>query len=77
MIEKKARLVNIPKKLLFGLAKIGDFLKLPIDTDRLTKLTENFRVSNQKIKNALGIDKLPISAEKGLEKTIQSFLNKK
>ena len=36
-------------------------------------LPENYWVSNQKIKNALGIAKLPVSASEGLEKTIKSF----
>ena len=35
--------------------------------------TESYVVSNQKIKIALGIDILPMSAEEGLQKTIKSF----
>ncbi len=48
-------------------------MKLPLNSERLKKLTENYLVSNQKIKSALGIDKLPVSASQGLEKTIKSF----
>ena len=54
-------------------AKLGDWLKLPLNTERLRKLTENYVVSNDKIKSALGIEKLPLSAEEGLVKTIKSF----
>jgi nucleoside-diphosphate-sugar epimerase len=54
------------------LAKIGDLLKLPLNSERLQKLTENYVVSNDKIKKALGKE-LPVSAREGLNKTIASF----
>lgn len=72
--NKKARILPIPKKLIYTIAKIGDVFHLPLNIERLDKLTENFVVSNTKIKNALGIEKLPISAKEGLVKTIQSFI---
>ena len=52
-------------------------LHLPLDSERLTKLTEDYVVSNAKIKKALGIDKMPIRAEEGLTQTIKSFTNTK
>lgn len=72
---KKPRLLKIPKEIFNSVAKIGDVIKLPLNSERLQKLTENYVVSNQKIKTALGIEKLPLSAEDGLEKTIKSFRN--
>ena len=57
------------------LAKTGDYLKLPLNSERLKKLTENYIVSNQKIKTALNIVSLPITAEEGMKKTIESFKN--
>lgn len=54
-------------------AQIGDILKLPLNSERFKKLTEIYVVSNSKIKIALGIDCLPVSAEKGMEKTIPKF----
>lgn len=36
-------------------AKVGSMLHLPLNTERLRKLTENYVVSNEKIKKALGI----------------------
>ena len=39
----------------------------------LCKLTENYVVSNAKIKQALGIDKMPVSAQEGMRKTLDSF----
>jgi nucleoside-diphosphate-sugar epimerase len=71
--NRKARILLIPKKLIYTIAKIGDVLHLPLNTERLDKLTENFVVSNAKIKSALQIDKFPISAKEGLIKTIKSF----
>lgn len=69
----KPRLWHISSSLIKGVAKIGDKLKLPLNSERLKKLTESYVVSNEKIETALGINKLPLSAEEGLIKTIQSF----
>ncbi len=74
---KKERLLKIPKHLISMVAKTGDFFKLPLNSERLKKLTENYIVSNQKIKTALKIDSLPITAEEGMKKTIESFKNSK
>ena len=65
--------LSLPKVLVKFLAKIGDVIPLPLNTKRLKKMTGNLEVSNQKIKNALGITQLPISAKKGIEITIKSF----
>ena len=74
---KKERLLKIPKHMISMVAKTGDFLKLPLNSERLKKLTENYIVSNQKIKQALHLDSLPVSAENGMKKTIESFNNSK
>jgi nucleoside-diphosphate-sugar epimerase len=55
------------------LARMGDVLHLPLNSERLQKLTENYVVSNNKLKKALGIQQLPITASDGLRKTIRSF----
>ena len=54
-------------------AKVGTVLHLPLNTERLQKLTENYVVSNAKIKQALGVNKMPVRAEEGLRKTVNSF----
>ena len=54
-------------------AKLGGLLHLPLNPERLQKLTENYVSSNAKIKRALGIEKLPVRAKDGLYKTIKSF----
>jgi nucleoside-diphosphate-sugar epimerase len=71
-LNLKPKLCEIPASLIKSIAKIGDKLKLPLNTERLTKLTENYLVSNKKIKDAIKKE-LPISAREGLKKTIESF----
>ncbi|UMQ43804.1 NAD-dependent epimerase/dehydratase family protein [Chryseobacterium sp. Y16C] len=76
-LGKKAKLWKVSKGLIEKTAGLGDKLKLPLNSERLKKLTESYVVSNQKIKSALGIEKLPLSAEEGLIKTIKSFKKEK
>jgi len=54
--------------------RIGELLHLPLNQERLRKLTENYVVSNAKIKEALGIKRMPVSAKEGLRRTIKAFL---
>ncbi|AZI23387.1 NAD-dependent epimerase/dehydratase family protein [Chryseobacterium taklimakanense] len=74
---KKPKLYKISVKSVMSMAKLGDKLKLPLNSERLKKLTESYVVSNQKIKTALKIENLPLSAEEGLIKTIKSFKSKR
>ena len=73
-IGVKARLINIPPGFIYLFSKAGDIFRLPFSSERLEKLTENYLVSNYKIKKALGLDHLPLSVSEGLQKTIQSFV---
>jgi len=54
-------------------ARIGTVMHLPLNNERLQKLTENYVVSNAKLKKALNIDKMPVRAYDGLVTTIKSF----
>lgn len=71
--HQKARIWKINQSLIQGIAKIGSLLRLPLNLDRLQKLTENYVVSNQKMKAALGINQLPVDARTGLQRTLASF----
>jgi nucleoside-diphosphate-sugar epimerase len=71
--DKKPKLIRVPKIVIQKVANIGDKFNLPLDSERLQKLTESYVVSNAKIKQALNIDSLPVSAEQGLLQTIKSF----
>jgi nucleoside-diphosphate-sugar epimerase len=73
-IGKKHMIFNLPQNLITGIAKLGDYLHLSFNSERLQKLTENYLVSNHKIVKALGKE-LPISTEKGLIRTFESFNN--
>lgn len=70
---RNSRLWKIHPKLIYGLAKTGDVLKLPLTTERLKKLTENYVVSNEKIKRELEIENMPFNLKDGLLKTLSSF----
>lgn len=72
-LGKKAHIWKLPKGLMNGVAKIGGALHLPLDSERLRKLTENYISSNAKIKKALGVEKMPVDARVGLQKTLESF----
>ena len=72
VLGKPNRILKLPKLFISFLAKIGDFLPIPINSEKLLKLTENYEVSNLKIKNAIN-KKLPLSSSEGIKKTITSF----
>ena len=74
-LGKKAHIWKLPKGLMNGVAKVGGALHLPLDSERLRKLTENYISSNAKIKNALGVEKMPVDAREGLKQTLLSFKN--
>jgi nucleoside-diphosphate-sugar epimerase len=71
--KKKARIWKINQSLIIALAKMGNICKFPLNTERLRKLTENYVVSNQKMKNALGIKQLPVDVRTGLKQTLATF----
>ena len=72
-LGKKSHIWHLNKRMMEGCARIGDFLHLPLNSERLRKLTENYISDNSKIKHALGISQMPIQAQEGLRRTIESF----
>ena len=75
-LGKKAHIWKLPKGLMTSVAKLGGVLHLPLNPERLQKLTENYVSSNAKIKKALGIDRMPVDARTGLQRTLESFKEK-
>lgn len=71
-LEKKSTIWKIPSSLIKDVAKLGDYLHLPLNSERLQKLTENYVVSNKKIVRAIG-KSLPVSSREGLLRTFGSF----
>ena len=72
VLNKPTRIIKLPKLFVRFLAKVGDFLPILINSERLQKLTENYEISNSKIKKAIQ-KKLPLSSIEGIKKTITSF----
>jgi nucleoside-diphosphate-sugar epimerase len=72
-LNRKPKIWNFPKGLITSLTRTGDILRLPLNSERLKKLTESYVVSNQKIKSVLKIDKMPVSAKDGMMDTLRSF----
>lgn len=72
VLNKPIRILKLPFFFINCIAKIGDFLPIPINSERLQKLTENYVVSNFKIKKAIQ-KKIPLSSTVGIKKTINSF----
>jgi nucleoside-diphosphate-sugar epimerase len=68
----KPSIWNISKSLIEHAAKIGNIFKLPLNEERLQKLTDSYVVSNKKLMTAIG-KPLPVSGREGLLKTFKSF----
>ena len=71
--NKKSFIWYMNRKMIHAVAKLGDIFHLPLNSERLKKLTESYVVSNKKIKYALGVERLPVTAEEGMKKTLKSF----
>ena len=71
---RNPKLWHLPKGLMRFAARIGDILHLPLNTERLGKLTEDSFVDNAALKKHLGWAQMPIRAEDGMRETLKSFL---
>lgn len=72
--NRNPKLLNISRRFIESVAFVGDKFHLPLNTERLHKLTSFYVVSNAKIKTEIG-KPLPISSREGLLKTFKSFNN--
>ena len=70
--NRKPNLWKFSKGFIEFVASIGETLHLPLNTERLKKLTSSYVVSNAKIMLAIG-KPLPVSSRDGLLKTFSSF----
>ena len=71
-LGKEVPILKVPKKIILAIAKIGDTLKLPLTSEKLHKLTNNYVVSNKKILKFIN-KKLPHSTKDGLLKTFSTY----
>jgi nucleoside-diphosphate-sugar epimerase len=74
VLGQKPHIYKLNRRMMEACARLGTLLHLPLNSERLRKLTENYVVSNAKIKAALGITQMPVRAVDGIRKTIQSFI---
>lgn len=72
-LSRKSKIISVPKSIIKIGALIGNILSLPLNEERLQKLTDNYLVSNKKIVTEMG-KPLPVSAREGMRKTIQSLI---
>jgi nucleoside-diphosphate-sugar epimerase len=72
--NKSIIILKIPVYIIKFFSRIGDIIHLPLNSHRLKKLTQNYVVSNKKIKNAMH-KSFPLSSHEGLVKTFNSFKN--
>jgi len=72
--SKKTLILHIPKIIVYTISKLGNLFKIPLNTQRLSKLTETYIVSNKKIKLAMN-KQFPVTSKDGLIKTFNSFNN--
>lgn len=70
---KNPRIWKLNINIVRSIAKLGDQIGLPLNVERLNKLTESYVVSNQKLKLALAVKSMPVSADEGMKKTLKSF----
>jgi nucleoside-diphosphate-sugar epimerase len=73
-LGRKPRMWNVPPSWMRGMARIGDALQLPLNSERLSKITDSYVVSNSKLKNALAWQQMPVSARDGLRQTLAGFV---
>jgi len=72
VLNKKPKIWSVPARMISFMARAGDQFSLPLNSERLQKLTESYVVSNTRIKEA--IDRpFPLSVEEGLRKTFASL----
>jgi nucleoside-diphosphate-sugar epimerase len=73
VLGKKTKVWRINKSIIRMYSKLGKRFNWYFNDYRYDKLTSNFGVSNEKIKQALGIEQMPVSAVEGLKKTVLEY----
>lgn len=71
---RRVRRIALPQALVRAVAKLGDRLPVvPLNSRRLAKLTEDYRVSGAKLLQALGRERMPIATDDGLRASIAAL----
>ena len=72
--NQKPIIFNLSPFIVKFIAKIGDIVQLPLNSERFKKLTESYMVSNEKLKKYIAKE-LPLTSKEGVIKTLKSFKN--
>ena len=72
VMGKEPHIWKMNRKMMEGCAGLGTLLHLPLNTERLRKLTENYVVSNEKINQLLALTGC-LSVRRMNNETIRSF----
>ena len=70
--NKKTIIFNVYPFIIKIIAKIGDVIPLPLNSERLKKLTESYMVSNEKLKKYIE-NKLPLTSRVGIINTFKTY----
>ena len=70
--NKKTIIFNVYPFIIKIIAKIGDVIPLPLNSERLKKLTESYMVSNEKLNKYIGKE-LPLTSRVGIINTFKTF----
>ncbi|WP_274476224.1 NAD-dependent epimerase/dehydratase family protein [Mangrovimonas aestuarii] len=73
--HKKVLKLGLPRLLVIKGSKLLDVVHLQVNSTQIKKLTSNLVVSNEKLKQALGVANLPINALEGIIKTVRHLHN--
>ena len=73
-LHKELKIWNINPHVIRFFASVGDMLKLPLNSERLHKLTSGYVISNEKLLNAMG-KPLPMNAQIGMMHTLTDFID--
>jgi nucleoside-diphosphate-sugar epimerase len=71
---RRVRHLRVPAPLVRFGARIGDVVPVvPLTSRRLAKLTEDFVVSGDRLRDALGVDRMPTPTVDGLRSSIRAL----
>ena len=76
-LHKKPRVYNVSKWIIRLLAKVGTRFNYSLDDFQYQKLSTDFEVSNEKLKKALDIKRMPVSVVDGFNQSVINYANKK
>lgn len=69
----RPHIIRVPRPVIRAMTAIGDTLHLPLNSKRFDKLTGNCIVSNVRLRRALGISHMPVSAEEAMRETLKNL----